>query len=244
MQTPEVEKKPAVPVRVLVVDDHALFRRGLVEVLSQESNLEVVGEAADGREAIQKVTEHAPDVVCMDLNMKGQDGITATAYLTQESPETRVLILTVSEEPADLFNALRVGARGYVVKTSTTAEIVDAIRQVHQGWVVLSPAMASRLITDLGRSSPPQVVAAASPRERATTDEDLAWQLTNREHDVLRLVARGMSNAEIAASLFVSENTVKTHIKNILSKLQVKNRRQALVYAARAGILRGEPDRE
>ncbi|MBI4219428.1 MAG: response regulator transcription factor [Chloroflexi bacterium] len=238
MQVSEVEKKAAGPVRVLVVDDHALFRRGLVEVLSQEANLAVVGEAADGREAIQKVAELAPDVVCMDLNMKGQDGITATAYLTHEAPDTRVLILTVSEEPADLFNALRVGARGYVVKTSTTGGIVDAIRQVHQGWVVLSPAMAPRLMSDLAR--PSQMPAPAAAPERS--DEEIAWQLTNREHDVLRLVARGMSNAEIAGELFVSENTVKTHIKNILSKLQVKNRRQALVYAARAGILRSEPE--
>lgn len=236
MQAPEVEKKATTPVRVLVVDDHALFRRGLVEVLSQESNLAVVGEAADGREAIQKVAEFSPDVVCMDLNMKGQDGITATAYLTQGAPATRVLILTVSEEPADLFNALRVGARGYVVKTSATGEIIDAIRQVHQGWVVLSPAMAPRLMSDLTK---PATAAAAAP---APSDEEIAWQLTNREHDVLRLVARGMSNAEIAGSLFVSENTVKTHIKNILSKLQVKNRRQALVYAARAGILRSGPE--
>ncbi|HUG93060.1 MAG TPA: response regulator transcription factor [Planctomycetaceae bacterium] len=224
---------------MLVVDDHALFRRGLVEVLAQESNVDVVGEAADGREASEKVRALTPDVVCMDLNMKGQDGITATAYLTQEAPSTRVLILTVSEEPADLFNALRVGARGYVVKTSTTTEIVDAIRQVHQGWVVLSPAMAPRMMSDLAR--PPQAAAPpAAARERGP-DDDLAWQLTNREHDVLRLVARGMSNAEIAESLFVSENTVKTHIKNILGKLQVKNRRQALVYAARAGILRSDP---
>lgn len=241
MQAPGVDKGPAGPVRVLVVDDHALFRRGLVEVLAQESNVQVVGEAADGREAIQKVAELTPDVVCMDLNMKGQDGITATAYLTQEAPSTRVLILTVSEEPADLFNALRVGARGYVVKTSTTTEIVDAIRQVQQGWVVLSPAMAPRLMSDL-RSTPGQT--GAPSLAKPTAEDDLAWQITNREHDVLRLVARGMSNAEIAESLVVSENTVKTHIKNILSKLQVKNRRQALVYAARAGILRAEPEQE
>lgn len=236
MQAPGIDRRSAgaARVRVLVVDDHELFRRGLIEVLATEPNVEVVGEAADGSSAIQRVAELSPDVVCMDLNMKGQDGIAATAYLTQEAPSTRVLILTVSEEPADLFNALRVGARGYVVKTSTTTEIIDAIRQVHQGWVVLSPAMAPRLMSDL--SQPPQAAAAARAPE-----EEIAWQLTNREHDVLRLVARGMSNAEIAESLVVSENTVKTHIKNILGKLQVKNRRQALVYAARAGILRSDP---
>lgn len=230
MRPAEVSGKPSETVRVLVVDDHALFRRGLAEVLAQEGGLEVVGEAADGGEAIRKAGELAPDVICMDLNMKGQDGITATAYLTQQAPSSRVLILTVSEEPADLFNALRVGARGYVVKTSTTGEIVDAIRQVHQGWVVLSPAMAPRLVTELARPT-------RAPAPARSSEDDMAWQLTNREHDVLRLVARGMSNAEIAGELVVSENTVKTHVKNILGKLQVKNRRQALVYAARAGIL-------
>jgi two-component system NarL family response regulator len=233
VQAQDLEARTGGQVRVLVVDDHALFRRGLVEVLSREGNVEVVGEASDGREAIQKATELRPDVVCMDLNMKGQDGITATAYLTQNHPGIRVLMLTVSEEPADLFNALRVGARGYVVKTSTTAEIVDSLRQVHQGWVVLSPAMAPRLITDLASADVRTKPAASTP----DVDAELAWQLTNREHDVLRLVARGMSNAEIAEQLVVSENTVKTHIKNILGKLQVKNRRQALVYAARAGII-------
>lgn len=222
-------------VRVLVVDDHALFRRGLVELLSQGENVEVVGEASDGREAIQKAVELRPDIVFMDLNMKGQDGITATAYLTQNCPDVKVLILTVSEEPVDLFNALRVGARGYVVKTASTGEIEDALRQVYQGWVVLSPAMAPRLITDLSKP-------AQQPTPGAAIDEGLAWQLTNREHEVLRLVARGMSNAEIADQLVLSENTIKTHIKNILSKLQVKSRREALAYASKAGILPRAPE--
>ena len=181
------------PIRVVVADGHDLFRRGLIEVLQEEPDIEVVGEAQHGGEAVERVNELAPDVVFMDLNMPGQSGIEATAYLNQSSSDVKVLVLTVSEEPADLFCALGVGALGYVLKTASPREIIDALHQVQQGWVVVSPAMAPRLLSELdqpgtsgvGPRSPSSILAAET-------------QLTLREQDVLKLVARGMSNAEIA----------------------------------------------
>ena len=139
------------PIKVLVADDHDLFRRGLIEVLREEADIDVVGEARNGQEAVAKTGELAPDVVFMDLNMPEQNGIEATAYLNQSSPNVKVLVLTVSEEPTDLFRALGVGALGYVLKTASPRDILDALRQVHQGWVVISPSMAPRFLADLGQ---------------------------------------------------------------------------------------------
>ena len=224
-------------IRVLVVDDHDLFRRGLSEVLEEESDIEVVGHATNGREAMDKAAEVSPDVVFMDLNMPEQGGIETTAFLTQKWPGMKVLVLTVSEEPEDLFRALGVGALGYVLKTSSPEHIIDALRQVHQGWVVVSPAMAPRFLSDLGQPSGSQrtsQVAGASPGGETT--------LTFREQEILRLVARGMSNAAIASELTVSENTVKSHIANILGKLHMKNRSEAAAYAARLGYVDTDRD--
>ncbi|MDP6511765.1 MAG: response regulator transcription factor [SAR202 cluster bacterium] len=213
-------------IRVVVADDHDLFRRGLTEVLEEEDDTDVVGQAADGREASEQAGTHQPDVVMMDLNMPGQGGIEATAYIGQKWPDVKVLVLTVSEEPNDLFRALGVGALGYVLKTASPSEIVDALRQVYQGWVVVSPAMAPRFMADLSQPAPKDAVAT-----------EIDTQLTAREQDVLKLVARGMSNAEIAGDLIVSENTVKTHVKNVLGKLQMKNRAEAAAYASRLGFI-------
>ena len=221
-------------IKVLVVDDHDLFRRGLMEVLEEEDDIKVIGEARNGQEAIKRVEELSPDVIFMDLNMPGQNGIEATAYLTQKWPELKVLVLTVSEEAADLYRALSVGARGYVLKISDPQEIIDALRQVHQGWVVVSPAMAPRFLFDLGQSG--DRPAAPQTVETPLSGET---QLTPREQEILRLVARGLSNTELADTLSVSENTVKTHIKNILGKLHMKNRREAAAYAARLGFVPG-----
>lgn len=218
-------------IRVLVVDDHDLFRRGLTEVLEEEEDLEVVGEARNGREAIDQVDRFAPDVVFMDLNMPEKNGIETTAYLTQKWPDLKVLVLTVSEEAADLYHALSVGARGYVLKISSPQEIIDALRQVHQGWVVVSPAMAPRFLSDLGQ---PAEAAHGARGDRVSPAGET--QLTLREQEILRQVARGHSNAQIADELLVSENTVKTHIKNILGKLHMKNRSEASAYAARMGL--------
>jgi len=158
--------------------------------------------------------------------MPGQGGIEATAYITQKWPEVKVLVLTVSEEPGDLFKALEVGALGYVLKTASPSQIIDALHQVYQGWVVVSPAMAPRFMADLGQQS-----------SKNSLPSEINTQLTAREQDVLKLVARGMSNAEIAGELIVTENTVKTHVKNVLGKLQMKNRAAAAAYASRLGFL-------
>ena len=219
-------------IKVLVVDDHDLFRRGLMEVLEEEDDIQVIGEARNGQQAIERAEELSPDVVFMDLNMPGQNGIEATAYLTQKWPDLKVLVLTVSEEPADLFRALSVGARGYVLKISDPQEILDALRQVYQGWVVVSPAMATRFLSDMGQ--PSDLGATPQTLEGAASIET---QLTPREQEILQLVARGLTNTELADTLLVSENTVKTHIKNILGKLHMKNRREAAAYAARLGFI-------
>ena len=224
------------PINVVIADDHALFRRGLAEILAEETDVRVIAEASNGQEAIQAVERTKPDVVFMDLNMPGQGGIEATAYVAAKWPETKVLILTVSEEPADLYRVLGVGAKGYVLKTAAPQEILDALRQVEQGWVVISPSMAPRFMSDLSRPATQQAARQAAG-EGSITD----GHLTTREEEILRLVSRGMSNREIAQELIVSENTVKTHVKNILSKLHMKNRSEAAAYAARIGVLRGEP---
>ena len=219
-------------IRVLLVDDHDLFRRGLAEVLQEEKDIEIVGEARDGREASRKASQLVPDVVFMDLNMPDQSGIETTAYLTQTWPEMKVLVLTISEEPEDLFRALGVGARGYVLKNASPGDIVDALHQVQQGWVVISPAMAPRFLSDL--SQPSDRGAGSRPAEASDANRT---QLTLREQEILQQVSLGLSNAEIGNKLLVSENTVKTHIKNILGKLQAKNRSEAVADATRLGFL-------
>ncbi|MCH8282589.1 MAG: response regulator transcription factor [Chloroflexi bacterium] len=219
-------------IRVLVVDDHDMFRRGVMEVLEREDDITVIGEARNGQQAIDRASELSPDVVFMDLNMPGKNGIEATACLTLKWPDLKVLVLTVSEEAGDLYRALSVGARGYVLKISDAQEIIDALRQVHQGWVVVSPAMAPRLLSDLGQS--PDIGAASQTLGGLPAGET---QLTPREMEILRLMARGMSNAELADTLLVSETTLKIHVKNILGKLHMKNRREAAAYAARLGFI-------
>ena len=223
-------------IRVLLADDHDLFRRGLAEVLEEEDDIEVVGHARDGREAVQRTGEKMPDVIFMDLNMPGQGGIEATAYVTQQWPDIKVLILTVSEEPADLFRALGVGALGYVLRNAAPKDIVDALRNVNQGYVIVSPHMAPRFLAELSQGPDARTTPQAAGGMRAET------QLTLKEQEILQHVSRGLSNAQIAGALTVSENTVKTHIKNILGKLHSKNRSEAVAYAARFGFLQTGPD--
>lgn len=226
-------------IRVLIVDDHALFRRGLAEVLSEEEDVEIVAQAEDGAEAIKKAMDLEPDVIVMDLNMRGLGGIETTSYLLQQRPSSNVLVLTVSEHSADLFRALTVGARGYVLKSAAPQEIVDALRQVNQGWVVVSPAMAPHLISELGQVGGPIDGAAAGA---AADHSGTETRLTPREEEVLHQLSRRLSNAEIASELVLSENTVKTHIKNILSKLHLKGRDQAANYAARLELRLARPE--
>jgi DNA-binding NarL/FixJ family response regulator len=215
------------PVRVLVADDHALYRRGLEMVLSAEPDIEIVGEAGDGAEAIQQAAELLPDVVLMDLRMPRRSGIEACSAIKEVAPTTKIVILTISDDEDDLFQAVRAGANGYLLKDVPGEQIADGIRAVHGGQSLISPSMASALLSEF----------AAISRRTGTRAHLPAPQLTDREMQVLRLVGRGMANRDIAHELFISENTVKNHVRNILEKLQLHSRMEAVVYAVRENIL-------
>ncbi|MBI4283741.1 MAG: response regulator transcription factor, partial [Chloroflexi bacterium] len=215
-------------IKVLVVDDHALFRRGIVAVLANQEGIEVVGEASDGLESIEKTREITPDVILMDLNMPRCSGLEAIQALQTEMPQVNVLVLTVSEMEADLFAAMKFGARGYLLKKAEPDELVHAILHVAQGGAIVSPLMASKLLTEFKDLSTGVEKKAA---EEANAD------LTSREEEVLRLVAQGSTNKEIAEALFIAENTVKTHLRSIMEKLHLANRSQAAAYAVKRGLV-------
>ena len=214
-------------IKVLVVDDHALFRRGIAAVLAGEEGLEVVGEAVDGLEAIEKAREIAPDVTLMDLNMPRCSGLEAIQALQTEMPQVNVLVLTVSEEETDLFASVKFGARGYLLKNTEPEELVHAIFHIAQGGVIVSPLMATKLLTEFKDLT---AGAERGPIGEANSD------LSPREGEVLQLVAQGATNKEIADSLFIAENTVKTHLKSIMEKLHLANRSQAAAYAIKKGL--------
>ena len=208
-------------IRVLVADDHAIVRKGIRALLATEADIEVVGEAADGKEAVEKAERLHPDVILMDLVMPGMDGIEATRRITTRQPEIRILVLTSFAEDEKVFPALKAGALGYLLKDAGPEELVQAIRQVYCGESSLHPAIARKVLQELSR-----------PPERPLTPEPL----TERELEVLRLIAKGKSNREIAEELVISEATVRTHVSNILGKLQLASRTQAALYALREGI--------
>jgi len=214
-------------VRVLLVDDHALFRRGLRVTLDLEPDMAVVGECGDGAEAVAKAIETLPDVVLMDVKMPRGGGIEACSAIKAAVPSAKILMLTMSDDEADLYEAIRAGASGYLLKDLPIDEVASSIRAVQTGQSLISPALASKLLTEFAalakRGESPQ--APPSPR------------LTAREMEVLRLVARGMNNRDIASELFISENTVKNHIRNMLEKLQLHSRMEAVVYAVREKLL-------
>jgi DNA-binding NarL/FixJ family response regulator len=214
-------------LRVLIVDDHALFRRGLQMVLRQESDIDVVGEAADGHEAVDKAQELMPDVVLMDVRMPGQSGIKATEQIKDNLPHAKILMLTISDEEADLYDAIKAGASGYLLKEISIDEVAEAVRSVWAGQSRISPSMASKLLTEF----------AAMSRRADERQQLPAPRLTDREMEVLKLVAQGMNNRDIAKELFISENTVKNHIRNILEKLHLHSRMEAVVYAVREKLL-------
>lgn len=210
------------PITVLIVDDHSVVRQGLRTFLGSEAGIEVVGEAADGAEAVEKARELVPDVVLMDIVMPGLNGIAATRQIAEISPTTRVLILTSFGEDDKVFPALKAGATGYLLKDATPEQLARAIRSVASGVVSLDPDVASRVLDEfstLDRGVP-----------RAAT-------LTTREEEVLGLIGRGLSNQEIALQLGISVKTVKTHVSNVLSKLHLMDRTQAAIYAVRQGLL-------
>jgi DNA-binding NarL/FixJ family response regulator len=213
------------PVRVLVVDDHALFRHGLVSVLRTAADVEVVGEARDGIEAIERAATLEPDVVLMDVRMPTVNGIEAARRIRLAQPTVRVLMLTESEDEDDLFGALRAGATGYLLKEVAIDEIADAIRSVANGQALVSPSMTTKLLSEFNAMS------------RRLEEEHDGRRLTDRELGVLRLIARGMSNKDIGTELVISENTVRNHVRNILEKLQVRSRVEAAMYAVREKLV-------
>ncbi len=210
-------------IRLLLVDDHQLYRSGLRQLLEEEG-LTVVGEAPNGQSAVDLAKELAPNVVIMDLNMPGMSGVEATQRLTAVSPSARVLVLTISADQGDLVDAVMAGACGYLIKDASIDELMGGIRAAAAGESLISPRIAEKLLTHV--------------RERGAAEEAgvAPAELTERERDVLRLLAEGKDNAEIAGDLFISQSSVKKHISNILMKLQLENRIQAAVYAVRSGL--------
>jgi NarL family two-component system response regulator LiaR len=208
-------------IRVLVADDHAIVRKGICALLSTEPGVEVVGEAANGHEVLAGAEQLRPDVILMDLVMPGMDGLEATRRITHAQPAVRVLVLTSFDGDDKVFPAVRAGALGYLLKDSGPEELVEAIRQVHRGESSLHPTIAHRLLREL---SPPLDRAGGEP------------PLTEREIEVLQLVAQGQTNRQIAADLSISEATVRTHMSKILGKLNLCSRTQAALYALREGI--------
>jgi DNA-binding NarL/FixJ family response regulator len=212
-------------LRVLIVDDHDLFRTGLRNLL-EEQGVVIVGEAGTGAEAVRIVRELAPDVVVMDLNMPGMGGVDATRHITEAAPLTRVVMLTISDEDSDVMDAILAGACGYLLKDASIQDLVAGIRAAARGESLISPHIAAKVL---------QRVRATSAQPEIA--EFIHSELSDREIEVLKLIANGKDNALIAAELHISPKTVKNHISNILMKLQIDNRIQAAVYAVRSGIV-------
>ncbi len=208
-------------IRILIADDHAIVREGLRALIDAKPDMEMVGEAADGIEAVLKARSLQPDVILLDLVMPRQDGIEAIREIKQENPNARILVITSFAEDEKVFPAIKAGALGYLLKDSSPQELLRAIRDVDQGRSSLHPTIALKLMRELGR-----------PSDLPPTKEPL----TEREVEVLRLVAQGLTNQEIAEKLVISERTVGTHVSNILEKLHLANRTQAALYALREGL--------
>jgi len=209
-------------IRIVLADDHALFRGGIAGILRQQEGIEVIGEASDGQRAMELTRSLMPDLVLMDISMPVMSGLEATRRIKAELPYVRIVILTASDEDRNLFEAVKSGAQGYLLKSITPQALVATLRGVMQGEAPMSRVMAGRLLEEFARRAQPP---------------DKAELLTSRECAVLEYVARGRSNKEIAAGLSIAENTVKNHLKNILEKLHLQNRVQAATYALREGLV-------
>lgn len=220
----------AAPIRVLLVDDDGLMRAGLRAVLSSDQAIEVVGEASDGRLAVDSVRRFRPDLVLMDVRMPDLDGIASTRQVLAASPDVKVLVLTTFEQDDYIFGALSAGASGFLLKRSRPEELLAAIHTVAAGDSLLSPSVTRTVIERVAHQPTPQL-----------SSSDRLAELTPREREVLELIARGLSNSEIAAALVVEESTVKTHIKRILMKLHLRDRIQAVIFAYEAGVTQPGP---
>jgi DNA-binding NarL/FixJ family response regulator len=217
------------PVRVLLVDDDDLMRAGLRSVLSSDETIDVVGEAGDGRDAVECVRKLRPDVVLMDVRMPNLDGIAATREVLAARPEAKVVILTTFEEDDYIFGALRAGASGFLLKRTSPEDLIGGLHTVAAGDSLLSPSVTRRVVERMAGQPTPAPDAAARARLQ---------ELTPREREVLELVARGLSNSEIAAAFVIEESTVKTHVKRILMKLRLRDRVQAVIFAYESGVTR------
>jgi NarL family two-component system response regulator LiaR len=215
-------------IRILVADDHAIVREGLRALIGVRKGMEVVGEAADGNEAVSLASALQPDVILLDLVMPNMDGIQAIKEIKHRDPDARILVLTSFADDTQVFPAIKAGALGYLLKDSSPQELLQAIREVYQGRPSLHPNIALRVIQELNRP----------PEDLPPTEEPL----TERELEVLKLLARGQPNQEISEALVISERTVGTHVSNILGKLHLANRTQAALYALRTGLARLDPD--
>jgi two-component system nitrate/nitrite response regulator NarL len=215
------------PIRVLVVDDHPLFRQGVIQSLNKAGDITVVGEAQDGREAVRKAIDLLPDVILLDISMPGGSGLEAVRALSDAVPVSRIIMLTVSEDEDTLLAALKSGARGYLLKGVSGEELQRVVRAVYNGEVYVAPAIASSLLLEMARPR-----SAASPAQQSSGLDEL----TEREREILELVARGHTNREIGQKLFLSEKTVKHYMTNILQKLQVRSRVEAALLAQRQGL--------
>jgi len=212
-------------IKLIIVDDHKLFREGIKALLAVTDDIEIVGEAEDGATAMKRIRELEPDVILMDINMPGLNGIRVTEQILAQHPQIRIIMLTMLEDDASIFHAMRAGARGYLLKGAEPEEVLSVIRAVAEGQALFGPAIATRLMNyfkELGAK--PAVSGVLFP------------ELTEREVDVLRLIAQGLNNQEIAHKLVLSPKTVRNHITNIFSKLQVAGRAQAIVRAREAGL--------
>ena len=213
-------------IKVLLVDDHTVVLKGLAFFLSTQEDLELVGEANNGKEALVKVGETTPDVILMDLYMPEMDGVEATAYIKKEYPNVKVIVLTSFSDQAHVLPALRAGASGYILKDVEPDQLVEAIRSAYKGNIQLHPDIANALLS--------QTLPVEEKEEESSIQVDV---LTARENEVLQLLAKGMSNKEIASVLVITEKTVKAHVSSILSKLHLSDRTQAALYAVKNGIV-------